>query len=183
MIADERSSEIRLLIALLVLVAIFTFWLIPNSIEDPEGFGYAQGLAPSFSAYVVAIIATITLLLRLLRVLKSNPINVHPTAQSSQSESSELVQDEPGKQKRAWMIIGTCLLFAFVLIPYVGFYISSFAFVVLLAIVMGEHRPVMLIALPVLLLVAVYLGFEEGFTISLPRGELILLILDAMESS
>ncbi len=178
MIADERSSEIRLLIALLVLVAIFTFWLIPNSIEDPKGFGYAQGLAPSFSVYMVAILAAATLILRLLRVLRSSPI-----ALSSQSESSELVQDEPGKQKRGWIIIGTCLLFAFVLIPYVGFYISSFAFVVLLAIIMGEHRPVMLIALPVLLLVAVYLGFVEGFTIALPRGEFILLILDAMESS
>ena len=71
MVASKRSSEIRLLFALLLFIAFFTIWIIPNSVEDPEGFGYAQGLPPSFSVYLIAFLAAFTLLLRLIKVFRS----------------------------------------------------------------------------------------------------------------
>jgi hypothetical protein len=185
MIAHERSSEIRLLIILLALVGLFTFWMIPASVKDPEGFGYAQGLAPSFTVYMVAIFAAITLLARLVRVWREVPRDAGSSASLNENENDwdEPVHNDTTSQKRSWTIIGSCLLFAFILIPYAGFYASSFAFIVILAIIMGERRIIILVLLPAILLVGIYLGFEKGFTISLPRGEITLMILEALGSS
>jgi hypothetical protein len=183
MVADQRSTEIRLLLILLAVIAVFTFWVIPASVEDPEGFGYAQGLAPSFSVYVVAAFAAITLLLRLFRVMRDGPQKFQPSAEAAQGEDANTVDDDVNGRRRSWKIIGSCLLFAFILVPYVGFYLSSFAFVVFLAITMGEQRPLVLVILPLLLLVGIYFAFELGFTIALPRGEILPLIFDAGWSS
>lgn len=183
MVATERSFELRLLVALLAVIAFFTFWVIPVSVEDPENFGYADGLAPSFSVYLVAALAAITLAWRLFRVLKTVPEqpaleNAIPNASDEQSD--EQLNELAGPSSRSWAIIGACLAFSFLLIPYIGFYISSFAFIIFLAIIMGERRGMVLTSLPILLTAAIYAGFEMGFTIFLPRGELILHLFDTL---
>jgi hypothetical protein len=170
----DRLYETRLLGILLMLVAVFALWVIPSSVEDPEGFGYAEGLAPSFTVYLVAALAATILALRLIRVLRG---------MGAENAHSDVASEEiPDSQKRSMIIIGSCLVFAFLLIPFLGFYISSFAFVAFLAIQMGEQRVMVLTALPAFLIAGVYVGFELGFTIMLPRGDLVQLLLDAMDS-
>lgn len=188
MVAAERSSESRLLIVLLAFVALFAFWVIPASVEDPEDFGYADGLAPSFSVYLVAALAAVTLFGRLVRVLMAGGEAVQsgtaPQMTDPQSDDAshdgnpEFVEEAPAPQTRTGTIIGACLIFPFLLIPYLGFYVSSFVFVIFLATIMGERRPMVLTFLPILLIAGIYSGFELGFTIFLPRGELVLQLVD-----
>ena len=188
MVAAERSSESRLLIVLLAFVALFAFWVIPASVEDPEDFGYAEGLAPSFSVYLVAALAAVTLFGRLVRVLMAGGEAVQsgtaPQMTDPQSDDAshdgnpEFVEEAPAPQTRPGTIIGACLIFPFLLIPYLGFYVSSFVFVIFLAFIMGERRPMVLTFLPILLIAGIYSGFELGFTIFLPRGELVLQLVD-----
>jgi hypothetical protein len=176
MLAANRSFEPRLLAVLLACVAVFTLWVVPASVVDPEGFGYAQGLAPSFCVYLVAALAAGILVLRLVRVLRGvdDDSIIGPDAHDTEEDG-----EAPASRARSGVIIGSCLVFAFLLIPYAGFYVSSFAFVVFLAVTMGEQRAAVLILLQALLIAGIYVGFELGFTIVLPRGELMQPLLDA----
>jgi hypothetical protein len=187
MAVSDKSFEVRLLVVLLAAVAFFALWVIPASVKDPAGFGYSEGLAPSFSVYLVAILAAITLAGRLVRILAADASAIQneigstfskpdPADQlDAQSETDETASDS---KMRTGIILATCLLFPFLLIPYLGFYISSFGFVLFLAVVMGERRLPVLLLLPVLLVSGIYAGFELGFTIFLPRGEIILQLLE-----
>jgi hypothetical protein len=181
MTASDRTFEVRLLLVLLAMVAIFTFWVIPASVIDPPGFGFADGLAPSFSVYLVATLAAFTLVGRLIRLLREDPQDDQdPAAPASATPGSQ--DQDPSSKTRITIIIAICMSFAFLFIPYLGFYISSFGFVVFLTGLMGERRPVVMILLPALLVCGIYAGFELGFTIFLPRGELILQLLEAIEN-
>jgi hypothetical protein len=187
MAASDRTFELRLLGVLLAGVAVFAFWVVPASVKDPAGFGYSDGLAPSFSIYLVATLAAVTLAGRLVRILMADAPTGQPKADAALQEphADDLSQahsagdeDATDSKNRAYVIISACLLFAFLFVPFLGFYISSFGFVLFLALTMGERRPVVLLLLPGLLLCGVYAGFELGFTIFLPRGELVLQFLD-----
>ena len=41
--------------------SIFIFWIIPESIEDPENFGLQDGLNPSFAPYLIGFLLFFTL--------------------------------------------------------------------------------------------------------------------------
>lgn len=187
MVASDRSFEVRLLVILLAAVAVFTFWVIPASVKDPVGFGYSDGLAPSFSVYLVAILAAITLAVRLARILiagapthqsEAAPTTAEPQFEDQMDAQSSLEKEASHSKVRSGIIILTCLLFPFLLIPFLGFYLSSFGFVLFLAITLGERRALILLLLPVLLVCGIFAGFELGFTIFLPRGEFILQLLE-----
>ena len=135
---------------------------MPASVEDPEGFGYAQGLPPSFTVYLVALLGGAVMLVRLLRLWR-NP----------QLALAEVAANERRMGAQALSIIGVCLLFAFLLIPGLGFYPSSLLFIVTASLILGERRPVFLTAPPVAVTGGLFLAFEYGFSIFLPRGHWI----------
>ena len=93
---------------------------------------------------------------------------------------SEDMEEAPESRSRSAAILCCCMLYGFLFVPYLGFYISSFGFVVFLSVLLAERRPVVLILLPILLLAGIYVAFEKGFTIFLPRGELILQLFETM---
>jgi hypothetical protein len=173
MLAAARTFELRLIFVFLALVAVFVLWVIPVSIEDPEGFGYYQGLAPSFSVYLVAAMAALTLIVRLFRVLLLGENEGDASAPESEAEETSKFH------LRSGLIIGACLIFAFLGIQFFGFYLSSFVFVIVLAFLMGEQRPMVLGSVALVLVAGIFAAFELGFTILLPRGELTQPLLDA----
>jgi hypothetical protein len=167
-----RNAELRLIAVLLVIVAVFIFWIIPASIVDPENFGYAQGLAPSFTVYLVAAMATLTLLIRLFKILVFKTGNV-----AAQTEPESSADDASVFGYRTGLIFLACIIFAFFGIRYFGFYISGFVFVSFMAFLLGERRPLMLGMVAGALMIGIYAAFELGFKIVLPVGELIQYVI------
>ena len=56
---SKKLAELSQLGILLGIVAIFYFIVIPFGILDPEGMSLNDGLPPSFSARLVAILASV----------------------------------------------------------------------------------------------------------------------------
>lgn len=160
--STPRQREALLLIALLTGVAGIVLWVVPASVEDPEGFGYAQGLPPSFTVYLVALLAGAVMLVRLLRLWLTPALAVVEVEAAGRRIGAQ-----------ALSVIGACLLFAFLLIPGLGFYPSSLLFIVAASLILGERRPIFLTAPPVAVTGGLFLAFEYGFNIFLPRGHWI----------
>ena len=162
MLSTPRHREALLLALMLAGVAGFVLWVVPASVEDPEGFGYAQGLPPSFTVYLVALLGGAVMLVRLLRLWRNPDLSV-----------VEAEAGEPGHGSRAASIIGVCLLFALLLIPNLGFYPASLLFIVVASLILGERRPLFLIAPTIVVTGGLFLAFEYAFNIFLPRGHWI----------
>ena len=71
---NKINHEKLLIIGLLCLTLFFVFWVIPNSIIDPENFGIKDGLPPSFAAYLVSLLTLFTLAFQFINIfiLKKN---------------------------------------------------------------------------------------------------------------
>ena len=82
--------------------------------------------------------------------------------------------------KRSLNIILVCLLYSFFFIEYLGFYLGSFIFIIILSVLLGEKRFFILSLFPTLLIFFVYLGFNMGFSIFLPEGKILELIFDGI---
>ena len=61
MIINKNFHEKSLILILLSITLFFIFWIIPESIEDPENFGLQDGLNPSFAPYLIGFFAFFTL--------------------------------------------------------------------------------------------------------------------------
>ena len=62
MIINKNFHEKSLILILLCITLFFIFWIIPESIEDPENFGLQDGLNPSFAPYLIGFVGKIYLL-------------------------------------------------------------------------------------------------------------------------
>ena len=74
---NKINHEKFLILGLLSLTLFFIFWIIPNSIVDPENFGIKDGLPPSFSAYLVGFLTFFTLVFQYINgiiLIKNNDI-------------------------------------------------------------------------------------------------------------
>ena len=135
---NKINHEKFLILGLLILTLFFIFWIIPNSIEDPENFGIKDGLPPSFSAYLVGFLTFFTLLFQYITgvfLIKNDTLFF----------SREVF-------KRSFKIILVCLLYSFIFIENLGFYLGSFIFVIILSFLLGEKRFFILCLFPTLLI-------------------------------
>ena len=163
--------EIWLLLALLLGSAIFYFGIIPAGIADPEGFGVDQGLPPSFTARVTTILVGLILSVRLIQLL------VNPAAASiSDADHAEASPDtgalssESGSSLRNIAGIACALIFAFTLVPTIGYYLASIVMIAVLMWVMGERRWLYITSQPVAVIGLIWVLFDQVFSIKLPTG-------------
>ena len=161
----SAGSEILQLAILLSLDAVFYFVIIPAGISDPEGIGLDQGLPPSFSARLVAIIAALLMGFRLARLLLNENAAIVPRI----ADEDEL---SAGFPKRGLMGMGAALVFSILVVPFAGFYIASALLLCVLLLILGEVRPSRLLAFPLLVVAVVWLLFAQLLSIRLPAGEL-----------
>ena len=56
MIINKNFHEKSLILILLSITLFFIFWIIPESIEDPENFGLQDGLNPSFALILLVFL-------------------------------------------------------------------------------------------------------------------------------
>ncbi|MDA1100031.1 MAG: tripartite tricarboxylate transporter TctB family protein [Proteobacteria bacterium] len=160
------GTEILQLAILLAVVAVFYFVIIPLGVSDPESFGLNQGLPPSFSARLVAVLAALLMLFRLGRILINEDAAM---AASITDENDEL---SSGLPQRGLIGMAAALVFSMLLVPYIGFYLGSALLLCGLLITLGERRPLRLLADPLLVLAVIWLVFGQLLSIRLPAGSL-----------
>ena len=73
MIINKNFHEKSLILILLCITLFFIFWIIPESIEDPENFGLQDGLNPSFAPYLIGFFAFFTLVFEYVKNYILNP--------------------------------------------------------------------------------------------------------------
>ena len=156
----QPRREILLLCGLLLADAVFYFAVIPYGIENPEGFGLDQGLPPSFSAHVAAILMALIIGVRLVSLLIGGGV----AAPDEEAGTGSWLRNAAG--------IGVALVFAFVLVPLAGYYIAGICMILALMMVMGERRRLYLVGQPVAVMGLIWLLFDRIFSIRLPTGAL-----------
>ena len=156
----HRRREILLLCGLLLADALFYFAVIPYGIQDPEGFGLDQGLPPSFSAHVAAILIALIMAIRLVSLLKGGVA----TVPDEEAETGPWLRNAAG--------IGVALVFAVILVPLAGYYVAGICLILALMVVMGEKRWLHLVGQPVVVMGLIWLLFDQIFLIRLPDGML-----------
>ncbi len=176
---SARRVELTELLFLLGLVAVFYFFVIPAGITDPDGFVLDEGLPPSFSARLVAVLAAFVILLRVVRLywLPDASPKSAPASHSTQS-TDEPVPSEPrvSLTRRVWIGVGVAWLFAFGLVPVLGFPVASVLTLALMLFVLGERSVPRLVLFPIIVTLGVWILFEQLLSVKLPPGLLLPLI-------
>lgn len=160
--SSAARSEVALLGVLLVADVVFYAVVIPRGISDPAGFGLDQGLPPSFSARLAAVLLAIVMLWRVVTLM------VNPAAAESASDGD---QDVPVEIRGRNLVgVAAAMLYAFAVVPLLGFYVSGFFLTATLMRAMGETRWVTLAWQPVAVVGLIWVLFDRIFSIRLPVG-------------
>jgi hypothetical protein len=168
---NKINHEKLLIIGLLCLTLFFVFWVIPNSIIDPENFGIKDGLPPSFAAYLVGLLTLFTLAFQFINIFilkKNNNVRSGIDIFSKKNLS------------RSFNIILICLLYSFLFIEYLGFYLGSFIFIIVLSFILGEKRVLILSIFSIFLVLFIYVGFNIGFNIFLPESKILKQVFEGI---
>jgi len=176
---SARRIEFIELLFLLALVAVFFFFVIPTGITDPDGFILDEGLPPSFSARLVAGIAAFILLLRIARLGFSTgtPPDSQKAPVQGPTDGEPVSTEMPvSLTGRVWIGVAVAWLFAFGLVPSLGFVIASVLTLALMLFVLGERSGVRLVLFPLAVSAGVWLLFEQLLSVKLPVGTLLPLI-------
>ena len=152
-----------MIVVLLVATLIFGFYLIPLGIN--EGFGeIGPGLSPRFMPELATAGIALALAFGLACYL------FFP---SSQSDADIQSPDDDGHPLRAVAVISICLFFAAFGFRVAGFYLGGVAMAALLTFFLGERKLLNVVVIPILVLAVIYVVFEMGFQIRLPKSNLI----------
>ncbi|MFK7965666.1 MAG: tripartite tricarboxylate transporter TctB family protein [Burkholderiaceae bacterium] len=172
-----RLAEWSQLAILLALLGVFYFVIVPAGIEDPADMGFDQGMPPSFSARAAAIVAALIVLGRMVQLL----VGGGQPRLSQQQDSARLVS-EPGEEAESDSVvisgrvvagIAAALVYAYALLPQLGFVAGSLVLLVSLLVMLGEKSPFRLLVLPMLVTFGVWLLFVQALGVTLPTGALM----------
>ena len=168
---NKINHEKLLIIGLLCLNLFFVFWVIPNSIIDPENFGIKDGLPPSFAAYLVGLLTLFTLAFQFINIF---------IFKKNKNVRSGLDIFSKKNLSRSFNIILICLLYSFLFIEYLGFYLGSFIFIIVLSFILGEKRVLILSIFSTFLVLFIYVGFNIGFNIFLPESKILKQVFEGI---
>tara|TARA_B100000214_G_scaffold347117_1_gene298205 strand:- start:126 stop:662 length:537 start_codon:yes stop_codon:yes gene_type:complete len=170
---SKKLAELSQLGILLGIVAIFYFIVIPVGILDPEGMSLNDGLPPSFSARLVAILASVLMIIRFLQILCIKPSGM-AQGELHSSNSADITGGNYSKPQdipvRGILSMSVGLVFAYLLTPLLGFFPAGFILLVVLLKILGETRTLFLILPPVIVTIIIWLLFGQILSIRLPDG-------------
>jgi hypothetical protein len=162
-LVSDRTREIWIIVALLVVTGIIGFGLIPLGISEGSG-NIGPGLSPRPMPELATGGIALALIFGLIQYLtKSVP----------DADAQMATHQEGGHPLRAVVAITICLLFATIGFRVSGFYLGGVAMAALLTLLLGDRKILNIIVIPVLVLIFIYLVFEFGFQIRLPKSGLI----------
>jgi hypothetical protein len=158
-----KIREITIIVVLLLSTAIFGFVLIPIGIA--EGYGSSgAGLSPRFMPEIATIGIAAALLFGLFKHVFVAESNAIPAVDA---------EIEAGHPLRAVAIMIICLFFSIIGFRLAGFYLGGLAMAAILTLILGERELLKVIVFPILVLLVIYVVFEFGFQIRLPKSGLI----------
>ena len=170
---SRKFAELGQLGILLTIVAIFYFIIIPVGILDPEGMSLNEGLPPSFSARLVAILAAVLMIVRSFQILYLKPSEISK-AKVHADNSSDITGENSSKTQeipiRGLLSMSAGLIFAFIMTPFLGFFPAGFLLLVILLKILGETRTLFLFLPPVIVTIMIWLLFGQLLSIRLPDG-------------
>ena len=159
----SRSREIAIIVALLIATITFGFVLIPLGISEGSNTAGA-GLSPRLMPELATAGIALALLLGLSQYLMSS-------APDADAATASVVRDS--QPLRAVAAIAICLSFAAFGFRVAGFYIGGVAMAALLTWLLGDRKPLNVLFIPLLVLALIYVVFEFGFQIRLPKSGLL----------
>jgi hypothetical protein len=168
-------TELFQLGLLLLADALFYFFVIPAGIVDPEGMNLDQGLPPSFSAKLVAVLAAMLMLARVAQLIVFERSGSEGAVFDNDERAEVDADVEPaqvGLPVRGLAGIAAGLTFAYVLTPIFGFFAAGLLLLIVLLRILGETRPMSLMVPPVIVTVMVWALFEQVLSIRMPVGML-----------
>lgn len=157
------SSDTVCSIGLLVFTGLLWFWLIPSFIRA----GDEQALPRA----ITLIIGVLGLLLLLVSLSKSGQGQI-----AADEEDPFLERDTHGEPWRLFLLMGVWGADV-LLMRALGFYPMSLVALVASFVILGMRDWWQITIWSVAPLVTVYLLFEHGFSLFLPRGRLITALL------
>lgn len=160
---NVKQRETLIIVVLLIATLIFGFVLIPVGISEGSG-DIGPGLSPRFMPELATAGIALALVFGLARYL---------FASKPEDDTGVPPLDEGGHPLRAVAAISICLFFAIIGFRVAGFYLGGVAMALLLTLLLGERRLRNAVLVPVLVLTVIYLVFEMGFQIRLPKSNLI----------
>jgi hypothetical protein len=174
---NARQVEFFQLGLLLFAVLLFYLIVIPVGVADPEGYGMDEGLPPSFSPRLVAWLAAGLMVGRFLQLALrgADPVGCEGAANAAETDTDNEGfdgQDSGALSMRAITGVVIALIYSLGLVPYLGFIISSGLLMPALLLAMGERRIVPLTVYPAIVVLAVWLLFEQLLAIRLPPATL-----------
>ncbi|MBM2323671.1 MULTISPECIES: tripartite tricarboxylate transporter TctB family protein [Marivita] len=162
---DHVRLELILISILLPVVALFAFWYVPLSIDEPQGFGSDSEVSPRFAPYLLAILMAAAMIGRLLQL---GVYKVRGMLETLPDDLEEIGSVE--ETKRGLVLNVVTSIYGFFLIPFIGFYAASFALVAYLVNRLGERRLWFIGLIGVGCILFTYLLFDELLNVRLPRG-------------
>jgi hypothetical protein len=158
-----RSREVAIIAGLLLVTAVFGLVLIPMGIREGYGSGGA-GLSPRFMPEIATMGIAAALIFGLLKQLL--------TVENAAGAES-LPDGVVGHPMRAVIVIAICLFFSLVGFRMAGFYLGGVVMAASLTALLGERKILKVVVFPILVLIVIYIVFEFGFQIRLPKSGLI----------
>ncbi len=159
---DSRRTEIVVIAGLLAATLVFGFFIIPAAIGLSFNTG-GTGLSPRFMPQIAT--AGIALALAygfVLLALTKGSDNAEPSIGSTTDRHP----------LRALGVVLICLLFAFLGFSVGGFYLGGIAMAFFLTLLLGERKVHNVVLVPILILASIYVVFELGLQIRLPKADI-----------
>jgi len=163
------------LAVLLALLCLFYFVIIPAGIEDPSDMGFDEGMPPSFSARAAAIVAGLIIVGRMIQLV----LMAKPSVEQDILDADHSSDDAVELTARVFAGITAALVYAYVLLPQLGFITGSLILLVCLLLMLGEQQLSRLLVLPVVVTLGVWLLFVQALGVTLPTGALFDALMAA----
>ncbi len=139
--------------------AAFGFVLLPIGIQVGSANAGA-GLSPRFLPQLATASLAIALVWGLFRAV------------AGRGERQPADQTDGSNPRKPLVAATICMAFAIGGFDLAGFYLGGFVMAVLLTLLLGERRVLISIVFPTLLLAVIYLVFEIGLQVRLPKSGL-----------
>jgi len=158
-----------LIVGLCILMLI---WAIPTYTPAYPGYGAPPAMVPNVAVCVMLFMTCISIVRVLLAVFRNKPIPVEESEfPGDQEDSGGFTQVGRVKLKHLASIMIPCVLLL-VAIDYIGYELSSFAFLMILQYVIGSRKWIQSVVVSFVMVAVLYVIMRYGFGVPVPGPQI-----------
>lgn len=153
------------IVAYTIIIAFFVFMLVNSfKLHEIRRFGeMGSGFWPIMILSTAAILSIILLIFSITKYTKERKTTPIP------SPSPEALAELKDRRKKYLSSVILLLLYI-IIMPWIGFILSTLIYVITFIFALGERRKLVLIASPVLVTALIIITFAKFIAIPFPRG-------------